>query len=361
MLFLGAGASRPMDIDDLSGITSKVEQLVSPRLRDIINRLKAIFEQNHELSYNFNMDIEVLFFIFNCLVNRRQMLNEMGPFALLMYNFVRTDHEFKRLEISNEEFQDFKKAVTSTISQVIGRYRSSQQQASIARLLYDELYDLSIRHDHQFPNALGPLTTGIVNVVATVNYDLVLEIYSTQTNIAVIPKFLRRGFKSTNGSDVLAINEITQGAMDLEYIKLHGSIDWWLNDQGKVVRSTEQNNPFEVLIDRTMIYPIYEKFVSKDPFFALYQYFRKMLFKDDIVIVIGYSFRDASINNAFLDWLRSKPTSRLIIVARQEKQNNIRAIFNNNARIQFVDTYFGQNGFINSLEYVLSHTTPLPR
>jgi hypothetical protein len=56
-----------------------------------------------------------------------------------------------------------------------------------------------------------------------------------------------------------------------------------------------------------------------------------------------------------LEWLHSKPTSRLIVVAKQEKQNNIRVIFGNNAKIQFVDTYFGQNGFINSLEYVLTH------
>jgi hypothetical protein len=42
---LRAAASKPMDIDDLSGITSKVEELVSPRLRGINNQLKAIFEK----------------------------------------------------------------------------------------------------------------------------------------------------------------------------------------------------------------------------------------------------------------------------------------------------------------------------
>ena len=120
--------------------------------------------------------------------------------------------------------------------------------------------------------------------------------------------------------------------MNSEYIKLHGSIDWWLNEQGMIVRSLDRVNPFEVLTDRSMIYPIYEKFVSKDPFFALYQYFRKILFREDILIVIGFSFRDPSINNAFADWLSTRPSSRLIIVARQEKQNNIRAIFDDNAR-----------------------------
>jgi hypothetical protein len=104
-----------------------------------------------------------------------------------------------------------------------------------------------------------------------------------------------------------------------------------------------------------MIYPIYEKFVSKDPFFALYQYFRNMLFREDILIVIGFSFRDPSINNAFTDWLSRKPSSRLITVARQERQNTIRETFGNNDRIQFVDTYFGENGFISNLENVLNN------
>jgi hypothetical protein len=121
------------------------------------------------------------------------------------------------------------------------------------------------------------------------------------------------------------------------------------------VRSLQRDNPFEVLVDRSMIYPIYEKFVSKDPFFALYQYFRNMLFREDILIVIGFSFRDPSINNAFTDWLSRKPSSRLITVARQERQNTIRETFGNNDRIQFVDTYFGENGFISNLENVLNN------
>jgi SIR2-like protein len=146
--------------------------------------------------------------------------------------------------------------------------------------------------------------------------------------------------------------------MELEYIKLHGSIDWWLNEHGIIVRSLQKENPFEVLTDRTMIYPIYEKFVSKDPFFALYQYFRRMLFKEDILIVVGFSFRDPSINNAIVDWLSTRPYSRLLIVASEKNQNKIRGIFNDNPRIQFINANFGQDGFINSLEDVLTNPTP---
>jgi SIR2-like domain len=158
--------------------------------------------------------------------------------------------------------------------------------------------------------------------------------------------------------DVLRIHEITQGDENPEYIKLHGSIDWWLTERGTIVRSLEKDNPFEVLTNRTMIYPIYEKFVSKNHFFALYQYFRKMLFKEDILIVIGFSFRDPSINNAIADWLSTRSCSRLLIVANEKNQNKIRAIFNDNPRIQFINTYFGHIGFTNSLEDVLANPIP---
>jgi tetratricopeptide (TPR) repeat protein len=61
--------------------------------------------------------------------------------------------------------------------------------------LYDEMYNIPIRNDHQFPNATGGIALQVLTFVATVNYDLVLEIYGTQTNIAGVPKFIKsRGF-----------------------------------------------------------------------------------------------------------------------------------------------------------------------
>lgn len=46
MLFLGAGASRPMIIDDLSGITLKIKKSVSPILEDTIKQIEGIFKAN---------------------------------------------------------------------------------------------------------------------------------------------------------------------------------------------------------------------------------------------------------------------------------------------------------------------------
>ena len=96
--------------------------------------------------------------------------------------------------------------------------------------LYDEIYNIPIRNNHQFPNATGGTALQIFS--STVNYDLVLEIYGRQTNVAGVPKFFTsRGFKDDDGIQVLNIPMIREGSNNPDYIKLHGSIDWWLDDR----------------------------------------------------------------------------------------------------------------------------------
>jgi hypothetical protein len=359
MLFLGAGASKPMGIDDLSGVTSKVKESVSPNIRAIIEQLEGVFKENKDLIGNFKVDIEVLLTIFNCLHNRKHMLSELGPFALLMHYFVENIEQFRRLYITGEEFQAFKEAVLSTLSYTITKYNQNRDLKLQARQLYDEIYNMAIKNNHIFPNATGGNATPLFNFVTTVNYDLVLEIYGRQTEVPGVPKFFtNRGFIDESGIPVLNISGIREGSIVPQYIKLHGSIDWWLTDQQKVVSTLAgPDNPFEVLTDRTIVYQIYEKYVTKDPFFTLYECFRRTIFREDVVIVIGYSFRDVTINNTFSDWLASKPESRLIVVARKHNQDTIRGIIGNDSKIQFIERYFGENGFVSDLEYTLHNRT----
>lgn len=357
MLFLGAGASKPMSIDDLSGVTLKVKESVSPRIRSTIEQLEGVFKENKNLTGNFKVDVEVLLTIFNCLHNRKHMLNELGPFVLLMHHFAENMDEFKKLEVTAEELKAFEESILYALNHTIDRYNHDQAQKMRARQLYDDIYNIAIRNDHTFPNAIGGKATALFSFVATVNYDLVLEIYGRQTKVPGVPKFFTdRGFVNDNGIQVLDISGIREGAHDPHYIKLHGSIDWWLTDQQKIVSAlTGPDNPFEVLVDRTIIYPIYEKYVTKDHFFTLCECFRRRIFKEDIVIVIGYSFRDITINNTFSDWLASKPASRLIVAAKGDNQDTIRRIVGNDAKIQFIDRYFGENRFIAGLEYILQN------
>ena len=102
----------------------------------------------------------------------------------------------------------------------------------------------------------------------------------------------------------------------IEHLKLHGSIDWRIRSSDKRIVQREYTKLFkgEKYPEQVMVYPAYEKYVSEDPYFSLYYYFRYLLHINTIYIVIGFSFRDLSINNAFRDALMNKPASRMIII-----------------------------------------------
>ena len=58
---------------------------------------------------------------------------------------------------------------------------------------------------------------------------------------------------------------------------------------------------YEKIIDKMMIYPIGEIFATRTPYIETLSRFRNTLIEEKVVIVIGYSFRDDPINNAFID------------------------------------------------------------
>ena len=60
---------------------------------------------------------------------------------------------------------------------------------------------------------------------------------------------------------------------------------------------------FWIWWEKSIIYPIYEKHISAEPFFTFYQYFQRRVLFENILVIFGYSFAIPSINNAFMDWL----------------------------------------------------------
>jgi SIR2-like domain len=104
-----------------------------------------------------------------------------------------------------------------------------------------------------------------------------------------------------------------------------------------------------------MIYPIYEKYISEDPaIFALYSHFRKLLDLHDEYIVIGYSFRDPSINNAFRDVLINRPKSRIIIVNRDPSNilERVKANFPTK-KVDVIEEAFGNKNLYSKIKEVI--------
>lgn len=100
-------------------------------------------------------------------------------------------------------------------------------------------------------------------------------------------------------------------------IKLHGSIDWYLGDDGKVWRVRDRDL-YPDSAGRVLIYPQATKYIAtqRDPFAAQFDVFRRALSNgnDNVLAICGYSFGDDHINQE-IEFAMSAPTSKTTILA----------------------------------------------
>ena len=356
-----------MGIGDIEVFTREIINQTDGNVRNSINTIQQILNNSQEF-VNFRFNLEVLYSILNGISNRWRSLNELGPFPVLMNNLLNDNNEFNSLQISQSEFSDFEQIVKDVIVNSINAYNDDDNRRQRAKNLYDELFKIKIRNNHQILNGAGNNVYNVFNTVTTLNYDLVLELYSNDSDgenrlSTTLNFFEQRGLNHHRSPPMLELTKILNQQLHpnerIEYLKLHGSVDWWLGEDNNIYHDFTGQNPLIRLRDRMIIYPIYEKYISKEPFFTLYQYFRRSLLFEDIVIVIGYSFADISINNAFIDWLTYKNNTRLIVVAQRNNHLRIRNIFGTLVnRIEFIEEYFGEDRFVDNLERLLM-TAPI--
>ncbi|PJL44147.1 SIR2 family protein [Stenotrophomonas maltophilia] len=100
-------------------------------------------------------------------------------------------------------------------------------------------------------------------------------------------------------------------------VKLHGSIDWVLGEEGSVWRVRDADT-YPAHRGRVLIHPQSTKYVStqKDPFAAQFDIFRRVLGgPDELVLgVVGYSFGDDHVNEE-LDRALSAPGGKITLIA----------------------------------------------
>jgi len=139
----------------------------------------------------------------------------------------------------------------------------------------------------------------------TTNYDLVLESMEDHPDSDwTVERGIRiKGIKVTLDEQRFA--KVYQNQKTLHLFKLHGSTDWWKNNQTGEIEyfqfghTPQDTNEYRDLL----IYPTREKFeqVKDEPFSFFYNMLESYLTHDKmrLCIVIGYSFRDKKINELF--------------------------------------------------------------
>jgi hypothetical protein len=308
MLFLGAGASQEIGPPTMQRLSQVLELEFENRgygelISDIKGRLKNFGFKEDELEF------ETIFSILNGLKNSRESIKDMGPLAVYLSTFAK---EMPIVKIP----EDLREITENVVSRECIKY-----DEEMARKIYGPLLKvLNFRSSREVMLAdSAKANEALCSSIATTNYDLVLE--------KIVPKLygdrnrLTRGFnfETPYRGSFLHITSYRQSSVD--YIKLHGSIDWfWREDINKIEElKWEPKEPSyyaEKYKGRMWIFPVQEKYVSKYPHSLLHGCFQRTLIESgtNVYIVIGYSFRDPAINNAFMNALTEKENSRIIIV-----------------------------------------------
>jgi hypothetical protein len=299
MLFIGAGASAPLGIPTMEKFTETVvKDFKSKNLSAYIPMVRTI--QKNVESIGLNPDIEAVLAVLNARASPRRAVKDIGP---AVSNFLRGKSMPERDEKAALAVKRIKKIIFDRCMRV-NRFDAIHH--------YGRLWDSL----EAIPNEENQLRIPYQRNVFTTNYDVAVEIFLRKRGVAFADGFGDRG--TFEGKWGLGIN----------LYKLHGSVNYYSNARGQIIRSevviTEEKNIFgERMRGPMLIYPTGDKYATRSPSYDYLAQLRASLENEEACVVIGYSFRDVPILNAFTDAIRKNPRLRIILVSPSSR--NVRA------------------------------------
>ena len=137
--------------------------------------------------------------------------------------------------------------------------------------------------------------------VFTTNYDQVIETYAEETDLDII-----NGFEPYRRLSRIWTNMWDSGTdrPPLYLAKMHGSIHWYKDDDYRIVETgsiADRDADRDIMIAPTEGAKDY----NEEPFSALIDRFRATLREVDVLLVIGFSYRDDEIVNIIKERLKN--------------------------------------------------------
>lgn len=202
-----------------------------------------------------------------------------------------------------------------------------------------------------FSQASSSTTNGIPTLfqqVFTTNYDLCIDRYLRKRGFA-------DGFEEQTGyGRVFTGNWPGVGNLSFTLCKLHGSVNWF-EVGGRITQHSfapGQSLMGEEVTGRMMVYPASEKYALTAPYAECLFYFRRSLMSGKIyepIVVIGYSFRDAAINNAFMDAIKLNPNIRILSMGPHAKAHQFELEEPLRSKVVPIEAEFGSDYSIQAL------------
>lgn len=288
LLFLGAGASKPFGIPDMKELTEIVIKELKSRNKPtwMIEDIKTRVE-----NFNIKPDIESILTCVDALNNPELGVKNAGAFAAYLSRFT------KPKELYYGKNKDFYKNISEEIREIIKDHCFLPKDDNKIKTIIDT-YDRFFKFlNIEFLHGLNVFTT---------NYDYCFETYCSEKQINFFDGFII----PKNGIQTFIGMENTHEEVNI--CKLHGSSNYVINDRNTIIKTDHIIKPGSRITGgriakEAMVFPTNEKYFSNDPYFSLLNKLRNELIsgikrrQDRIIVIIGYSFRDHTINNAFID------------------------------------------------------------
>ena len=291
IVLLGAGASVEADIPDSNEMVQKIGRLVSEngswrQFKELYYYVRSSVLYSEGLKGTFGEDVR---FDIERLVNVLNELQQKEGHTL--YPFVGAWHP-KLQDVAGRQFENigmFRKEIMRTLrSQWIAL--AEKERASYYKGL------LKFQKEYEFPLR-----------VFSLNYDLCVEETCDYENV-------QRGFIAGEREwDWRSFDETSDDPAPLMLYKLHGSADWYFNDDDRVAYSDSPST----ITDETVaiIFGTSYKLQYIDPFLYLaYELRRWSLDAARVIVCIGYGFNDDHINGILAQALRHNSNRKLLVV-----------------------------------------------
>lgn len=351
---IGAGASTAFGFPSMKELTHEFAQFLQQQDETKLNELYNRIVNTMNAVFRNQADVESIMSVIVGLKEDTRFKENIGDFGLyVLYSKFQTNDMFSNLkqfkkndlEQLESEYKEFIRSKMELVTPIIEKAFSIYDNLFGNLLHYYNNRDLSEKAEPY--SKIDPSFRNIHNHfnIFTTNYDTAIEKYF-HTRL----KDLTYYTGATN--DLYKENELdmdafvrncfsTQNQSIMRIIKLHGSINWIKDKDGKLIQKNlhdtyqtiEKSNESGYIKDEIMIYPLSQKQLYLSPFIQFFNYLEKELRNNKIWIVIGYSFRDIFIRNMFE---RSIDTVKKIIVVSPHS-DEVKGLFNSQAQDKIIE------------------------
>ncbi len=290
IVLLGAGASVEADIPDSNKMVQEIERLVSSndgtwsKFRELYRYIRSSIFYADGLDGIFGDNVP---FNIERLVNVLDELRKKERHTL--YPFVGSWNP-KLQDVAGVEFEN----VHTFQSEIIHILRD--QWVALPEREKASYYGGLLRFQREYEYPLR---------VFSLNYDLCVEETCGREKV-------QRGF-SERVWDWRLFDETSDDPGPLLLYKLHGSMDWYFNEEDRV---TYSDSPSTIRDEKiALIFGTSYKLQYVDPFlFLAYELRRWTLDAARVIVCVGYGFNDDHINGILQQALRQDRTRKLLAV-----------------------------------------------